>query len=260
MDKKGSFIARGLRTLFLEHRLPYRLQPVNIIYKLTGKRFVFCKNGKRKILKFKTDDYIYHSEKKYFLKFGDMDFKIEENDVVIDVGAHAGFFAVYAANLSKNGNVYCFEPTKQTSERLEFHKRINKLKNMILINKGVSDKEEIVKLYTCNEDAGENSIYNNLGRFEKKNYEFINCISLKQVFDQNGITKCDFLKINCEGAEYKILLSLPEEYFKRIEKVILEYHPGGDVLELAKLFDKHGFKIAIFGYPQKQGMLYAFKE
>ena len=35
---------------------------------------------------------------------------------------------------------------------------------------------------------------------------------------------CDFLKMDCEGAEYDMLLHLDEVSLKRIRRICLEYH------------------------------------
>ena len=52
----------------------------------------------------------------------------------------------------------------------------------------------------------------------------VNSISLQQIFDNNNIDYCDFLKLDCEGSEYEIIKNLPTPYFKKIKKMIIEYH------------------------------------
>lgn len=254
------------KALLLEYRLPYRYSRFVFekLYKLTGKSIVFCRKGKRKILKFKSFrgardciliEVIYN--KVYWPKINTyIDFEIKKNDTIIDVGANIGFFSVYAANLSKNGKVYCFEPNKRNFERLKEHKKINKLKNMILINKAVSNKNGKVKLYIADFFGG----HNTSGLVKSKGYELVDCVSLKNIFDQFKIKKCDFLKIDCEGAEYQMLKSLPKDYFLRIEKIALEYHANGDPLELAKLLYSQGYRISIYKYPLRIGMIFAFKD
>ena len=53
----------------------------------------------------------------------------------------------------------------------------------------------------------------------------VESISLKKIFDENKINKCNFLKLDCEGAEFKILESLPNEYFNKINKIVLANSP-----------------------------------
>src|SRR5437879_4305635 len=44
----------------------------------------------------------------------------------------------------------------------------------------------------------------------------IEAITLEQVFDRSRIERCDFLKIDCEGAEYDILFGASEVALRRI--------------------------------------------
>ena len=62
----------------------------------------------------------------------------------------------------------------------------------------------------------------------------VQSISLQNIFDENHITSCKLLKLDCEGAEYEIIDSLPAEYFQRIKNIIIEYHLADSKPELAK--------------------------
>ena len=52
----------------------------------------------------------------------------------------------------------------------------------------------------------------------------VNSTTLMKIFDKNNIKKCNFLKLDCEGAEYEIIEKLPSKYFEMIEKIVIEYH------------------------------------
>jgi hypothetical protein len=49
-------------------------------------------------------------------------------------------------------------------------------------------------------------------------------ITLKSVLDEHGIDTVDLLKIDCEGGEYSILSSTPANVFRRIRRIVFEYH------------------------------------
>lgn len=57
-----------------------------------------------------------------------------------------------------------------------------------------------------------------------RKFRFIKSITLEQVFIQNKLTKIDFLKLDCEGAEGLIFKSTPKSYLKKIRKIAIEYH------------------------------------
>jgi hypothetical protein len=57
----------------------------------------------------------------------------------------------------------------------------------------------------------------------------VTSITLKDLFDKQGIERCNLLKLDCEGSEYEILYTLPSAYYSRIDTIVMEYH--GDLDE-----------------------------
>lgn len=257
-----------------ERRIPGRAKRLipQLLSRATDKTVVASRHGRKKFLKFEVADRpmadlilgeIFEAEVYFPVLTAWHKFNVSRGDTVIDIGANIGLFAVCAANLSRTGKVFCFEPSTENFARLEYHKKLNGMSNIVAVDKGVSDREENLKLYLLDENCGAHSIFADKGDglgFDPNKYEEIECVSLKQVFDQYAIAKCDFLKIDCEGAELKILSALPAEYFSRIERIALEYHSNVNVLELAELLHGHGFSVTIKGYPVKWGLVFAIKE
>ena len=93
------------------------------------------------------------------------------------------------------------------------------------------------------------------------NYE--NIKFLKQIFDDNNIECCDFLKLDCEGAEYEIIKNLPSEYFRKIKKMVIEYHMADthpELLdELIKKLKAENFKLETKVLFKDIGFLYAIR-
>ncbi|MGE0882725.1 MAG: FkbM family methyltransferase [Blastocatellales bacterium] len=242
-----------------------------VLSKLTGERVVYCAGGRRRFLKFKVDDKsmaypildeIYNARVYFPTLNSRMKFDIKRGDTVIDIGGNIGLFAACAANLSHFGKVYCFEPNKDNFARLSYHRQCNGLDNLVLINKGVSDRTETVKLYLLDENCGAHSTVLDKDdglKFEADRFEIIECISLQQVIDDNEIERCNFLKLDCEGAEARILMGLPAHYYKRIDRIALEYHANIDVLALSKMLYGYGFEVTIKGFPEKCGLIFAIK-
>ena len=50
-------------------------------------------------------------------------------------------------------------------------------------------------------------------------------MSLDAFIEKNNIEKIDFLKIDTEGSEWKILNGLSKENLSRVRKVVMEFHP-----------------------------------
>ncbi len=52
----------------------------------------------------------------------------------------------------------------------------------------------------------------------------IRCVTLDDVFQQNGIEECDLLKMDIEGGEFECLYSASAETLGRIRMLRMEYH------------------------------------
>lgn len=141
--------------------------------------------------------------------YGELDTKIVKNeiksgDVVIDVGANIGYYTLIFANLvGKTGKVIAFEPETKNFELLKKNIAINKLTNVVLEQKAVSNKTGKVKLFLANSGIVGHHINPKEGT---ENFIEIDSISLDDYLQKNDFTtKIDFLKIDVEGAELKVL-------------------------------------------------------
>lgn len=169
--------------------------------------------------------------------------KVPDDSVIIDIGANIGVYSIFAC-LSKNTTVYAFEPVSNNYDLLIKNIESNNLqKRIIPFELAVGGKTEKRKIYVG--DSPFNS-FHPINKFH--NQVDVDCISLKDIFDNNKILKCDILKLDCEGAEFEILYNLPEDYYKRIKEIRAEYHSNlsdekDNVNDLIKFIEKKGFKI-----------------
>ena len=145
-------------------------------------------------------------------------FEINENDVVVDIGAHIGLFALLASQFCKRGRIFCYEPVPENFDLMLKNIRENNINNITAFNLAVSQNEQRVKIF-LNTDQSGHSMF-----LPSNNFLQANSTTLKKIFDENNIDRCNFLKLDCEGAEYEIIQSLPDSYFNKIEKMIIEYH------------------------------------
>lgn len=181
-------------------------------------------------------------------------FEIPDNATVVDVGAHIGSFALFAASYAKSGRVLSFEPFRGSHELLVHNIRLNGFKNIKAVNLGLSDRKEKIKLYLPEDDSCRNTVF-----IEHPDFAEISCITLKDLFRDYGIKHCDFLKLDCEGAEYAVLLSTPDEIFQKIDRISLEHHDHlvkkHNHRELQDFLEGKGFAVTVEG-----PMLYAKKK
>lgn len=161
---------------------------------------------------------------------------------VIDIGANIGVFSILAAALGAK-NILSVEPVRSTYETFNKNIKLSGFDTVIKTFKNVvSDvKDDVIKISLCNQ-SGHNSIYN-----VEDSYEEVSSITLSDLLsktDDNDI----FLKMDCEGSEFDIILGATDEEMNRISKIVLEVHTDlhpiyKDLTELHQKMNEFGFKL-----------------
>lgn len=149
-------------------------------------------------------------------------FEISSNDLIFDIGANIGVFSIYAALRTQN-KVYAFEPFPANYNLLKQNSINNGLDNISPFSCAVSESSNTVKLYVTQSSSGNLLFDHNInGKIE--NYIKVESITLKKAMEINDIESIDFLKMDCEGAEFGIFQTTPQEYIRRINKIAIEFH------------------------------------
>jgi FkbM family methyltransferase len=186
---------------------------------------------------------------------------------IIDIGAHNGYFSIWSSiNTNNQSQIFAYEPVPANYEIALNNIKNNNISNIKLYNKGVSGRREELTLYLSEKHTGGHSIYKE--RVLKCNAKAISeigieCITLEDIFNENRIKNCDFCKMDCEGAEFDILLNAPENILQNVNVFSIEFHEfgGHKVNELVGLFKRKNFRVEFSYSPSslgiKYGMLYA---
>jgi FkbM family methyltransferase len=168
-------------------------------------------------------------------------FPILDGYRVLDVGAHFGFFSVFAARQNRGVKVVSYEPSKTTFGFLRRNLDINlDPQNTFAFNFGLSDKsEESIFFKPKGHDASGTLFKKNIGETTTPLVEERVRIELAtRIWDV--FASYDFAKLDCEGAELPILRCLGDQ-IRRLGHVVLEYHE--DPREIVQLLLANGFSI-----------------
>jgi len=228
-------------------------------YNLIRNDFIIFKTRSKKIIKLRkqSTDLMALIHVWLIEEYKKSGFQINQNDVVLDVGAHIGLFTLYASQFCTKGLIYSFEPVQENFELLSENIKTNNLEQVKFFNLAVSHSNDPIKLY-INDDESGHSMFS-----QSSQNLMVNSISLKKIFDDNKIEYCNFLKLDCEGAEYEIIKNLPLSYFEKIDKMIIEYHMADSnpelLIELKKILTDQNFKIETKSLFPNIGFLYAKK-
>jgi FkbM family methyltransferase len=181
--------------------------------------------------------------------------------MIVDIGANVGVFAVWASLLVPLGRVFAVEPSRAMFAFLETNIERNALTNVVAIPNAVSGTDGRTALFSRGPGAM-NTLYsvdNYQSRFQK--LEDVDSVTLDTLFTRWRIDRCDLLKLDCEGAEYEILLNASSQTFRRIRALAVEYHVGlneHSPEELARVLASHGFQARIEPLQDiESGYLYA---
>jgi FkbM family methyltransferase len=191
-------------------------------------------------------------------EYSKKEFEIKNSDVIIDIGSHIGIFALWVFQNCKNGKIICVEPEKNNFKILNENILKNKISNIVCYNAAGSKDLRKIKISKSEKDSASHSIFN-----EGKEFFECNTITLEKIFNENKITKCDLLKLDCEGAEFEILLNLESKFFEKIEKICLEYHRNKklnlDENILLTHLQKYNYKTFLKKTSEKSGLIFAIK-
>lgn len=136
--------------------------------------------------------------------------RIVQNDsVVLDIGANIGYFSLLAAAKAIEGKVISFEPV--SAFRNDFKKNIalNNFKNIEVLSFAVSDKNEETDIYlSADDNLGMTSLTPPENFSGKK--ERISTIVLDEWTKTKNLSKIDIVKIDVEGAEEKVLTGMTD--------------------------------------------------
>lgn len=172
---------------------------------------------------------------------------IKEGATVIDIGAHLGSFSIFVASKIQNIKVLAFEPDPDNFALLKENISINHLEDKVFPFRLALAKQgrRKVRLYTHPDNLGMHSSTlssKNLPEDKRKSFIEVKAISLKEIFEENQVSQCGLLKMDCEGCEYSVFLSTPGSTLRKIRNLTLEYHPGGDIQRIEQRLKQIGFK------------------
>lgn len=178
--------------------------------------------------------------------------------VVVDVGANIGDTAVYfAVNGAKK--VIAFEPFPDLLKIAGLNVRQNGFEKTIeLVEAGVASETKSVRVSgATSTHSGGSQITGSESPRDSENRQgaaqskssagSIKLISLSDVAEKYALSDA-VLKLDCEGAEYDILLGADRGLLRRFSTIMLEYHYGYENL-LEKL-KSAGFEVKLCGRPK----------
>jgi FkbM family methyltransferase len=145
------------------------------------------------------------------------------HDVIVDIGANIGAFAVACGMRSRSGTVYAYEPCPDNFRLLEENIARNcpgmVQARRLAVHRDCSPRT----LYLDPEHSGAHSVYEKRWAHDAIG---IDCVSLAAILASIG-RPVDILKIDAEGSEYEILFACPQLVRRQVRTIVMEAHRRG---------------------------------
>lgn len=186
-----------------------------------------------------------------------------ESPVIIDVGANVGFFSLAAFCNFPEAIIYAFEPHPFCSKKINEFKEIFPQFNWHIVPKAVSNINDKIVLNTTTTNG-----FATMTTMMEDNYRpehfSVDSVRLDEFLANNKIEKIDFMKLDCEGAEYSILYDLEVATISKIQSMAIETHRGKgereNLVSLNKFLINSGFKTKVNPVNASAGYIWAWRE
>ncbi len=217
----GSWLTRAARALILERRLPDavrarfdaalirlgRIEHTQSIagYRVTSRRGTVDADFLANVL----------VNEEYFAHGGPPAI----DATIVDIGANIGSFTLAAAKHARAGRIIAVEPVPENLRLLRRNVEQNGLGQVEILPGAVThpDAHGSVTLHVA--DPGFHSTAFDRGRGSIN----VRGWTLAEIFERYQINRCDFLKIDCEGAEFDFLPTVEPETWRKVKRVAMEF-------------------------------------
>lgn len=163
--------------------------------------------------------------------------RLVPGDIFLDVGTHIGFYTLQLSRaVGPQGRVVSIEADPENCQRLLLHLRLNTLTNVTVVDCGVADQRQTLRLGRNESgNTGGHSFLHVLDAGVE-----VQCEPLLEILRARRIERVAAAKIDIEGMEYRVLrrflADAPRSLWPRA--IVIEFHPywvelsGGNVVEL----------------------------
>jgi FkbM family methyltransferase len=149
---------------------------------------------------------------------------IEPDDVVVDVGAHVGYFTLlFARIVGDGGRVFAFEPEPTNARLLRRNLRLNAYSNVEVIEAAVSDRVGTVNLYLSEDNEGDHRIWQSKSDGARRAVP-VRSVALSDVF-RDYPRRISFVKLDVQGAEGRALHGMKSLMERDRPTILMEFVP-----------------------------------
>ncbi|MBA3292768.1 MAG: FkbM family methyltransferase [Geodermatophilaceae bacterium] len=178
---------------------------------------------------------------------------------IIDIGCATGEFVVHALQRGA-GVVVAVDPALASLDLLQTNLRLNGLsKSQVIVERAAVVATERA-MHLPPKQAGLRSLHAAASEVDADSPDAVPGKTLSTLLASLPESRCDLVKLDCEGAEFEIILDTPDGVFDAIQRVVMEYHEssGRDVGEIAHSLRRRGYRVAVEESQVHRGLGYLY--
>lgn len=171
---------------------------------------------------------------------------LTRGQMFVDVGANIGFYSLVASQIvGEHGKVVAIEPVPATFEILERNTRMNKSRNIVLQNVGVSSRHETLSMTVSSGTGLRRNRGGNSFLVPKDGPTIdIACKPLHEILKESGTAGEYILKLDVEGFEYEILRTfVRQDAVPKPRAIVLEQNPDNLEGDSVGLLEDNGYGV-----------------
>jgi len=147
---------------------------------------------------------------------------IPNNPIILEAGARFGEDTLRMSALWPQGTIYAFEPLPTSAAQLRHN--ILGSKNINFFELALSDKSGAAQFYVDGPNPGASSLHTPIAYVEeyRQGTITVNCITIAEWAMEQHVDHIDFMWLDMEGHELKLLETMPNYLLDGIKAVYME--------------------------------------
>jgi len=185
---------------------------------------------------------------------------LQDGWTVVDVGAALGDYAVWAARQIPSGRLIAVEPWPPSVSLLRSNLEKNRVYNAEIYEGALSGTNGKARLSFQTNRAVQNTT---TAQSQEHHSISVKTLTLASLFEQYGVSNCDYLKMDCEGGEYEILFSTSPQTLACVQRLCMEIHDGVNSHnrhEMITFLEGRGYHTRLTPNPVHKNLAYLFAE
>lgn len=179
--------------------------------------------------------------------------ELNDQPVVVDIGAHVGVATLYFSMILPNSKIYSVEPNPVSFELLKKNTTTNRVEAELFpvaIIPGTSLTQQKIPVFVDTAESEQwlsnaSLLEGSWTHREDTTKIVVDGWTLSRLFQEIDEDQIDFLKIDIEGGEHDLIASTTTEVLQKVHHLMIEMHPTSVFIfeETSQQLEKKGFEL-----------------